>query len=169
MKRKKPIENLDEVIAFAVELCEQGKPMAIIKSAIILRFGFTPRQHELSEWTQGALDGRYDAGNCRRFNLVLFPEEYDYDAPGASRLPFAHMQSPGVIEREPWRVYRGPVIRGERPYRVMPEKGDPFVIWAPSLAGFIEGLRRMGIIATPYDPDESKCEQVELFERRMAA
>ena len=169
MKRKKPLANIEAIMARAVQLAASGMKNPSIKRVLYIEFGINARFHEINEWTEDVRQERYDAGNCRRFNLVLFPGEYDYDAPGASRLPFAHMQSPGVIEREPWRVYRGPVIRGERPYRVMPEKGDPFVIWAPSLAGFIEGLRRMGIIATPYDPDESKCEQVELFERRMAA
>ena len=171
MKRKREIPNLEEVIAFAVDLCKQGKPQPVIKSAIILRFGFTPRHHELAEWTRDVADWRYGSGSYRRFNLILWPEEYDYTAPGVNKLPIAHMVNPGTTEREPWRVYRGPVIRGERPYRVMPENGDPFVIWAGSFAGFLEGLRKIGIVATGYDPDEAKCEQVEMFTeaRRMAA
>lgn len=164
MKRKTPIENLEAVKALAVELAMQGKIRKFIRGAIRAKFGITPRYDEISEWVQDVDAPGTISLSCTRMNLILYPDPTDAKV-------FAHLASPRSTDREPWRIYRGPVIGGERPYRVMPEKGDPFAIWARSLVHFIEQMRKRGIYATCYDPEDDRCEQAELFteERRIAA
>lgn len=166
--RKKPLADIEAIKARAVDLCRADQNYQQIKAALRAEFGISARYDEISEWTVHIRETRTPAGQCTRMNLILFPSEYDY-SDTTQRLPFAHLAYTHDRTIEPWRVYRGPIIRGERPYRVIPERGEPFAIWASSLVGFMDAMRKRGILTIPYDPDEDTCTQLELIPMKVAA
>lgn len=164
--RRKPLQNLDAIAARAADMCLSGENVKTIRAAIRAEYGASVTYAEISEWTHDAQAERRVSGNITTMLMVLFPGEYDYTQPG--RLPFATLRRPHE-NAQPWVVYRSPMFGHERRYDVVPASGAPFAIWSPTLAGWIETMRRRGYRIQAIDPDEQECEQVELFSGRVAA